>query len=102
MEIKVLLACNAGMSTGMLIKKMEQAATERGVDLTVEAMPVEGVKAHAAEYDVLLLGPQIKYQMRALKQQLGDSLPIDAIDMSAYGLMDGAKVLDQALELAGK
>lgn len=100
--IKILLACNAGMSTSMLIKKIEEAAAAKGMAATIQAMPVEDVKNHCDDFDVILLGPQIKYQMKGIQQAVNGSIPVDAIDMSAYGLMNGAKVLEQAIALVGK
>ena len=80
----ILLVCNAGMSTSMLVKKMQQSATERGI-----------------EADVILIGPQIRYELPAVKEIAGDIL-VEAIDMRDYGMMNGPKVLDQALALIGE
>ena len=37
---KILLMCNAGMSTSMLVSKMREAAEAQGYDCTIEACPV--------------------------------------------------------------
>lgn len=34
----IMLACAAGMSTSLLVTKMEQAATEKGLDLSIFAL----------------------------------------------------------------
>lgn len=36
--MKVLLVCNAGMSTSILVQKMEMAAKEQNIDLTITAL----------------------------------------------------------------
>ena len=37
---KILLVCNAGMSTSMLVLKMEKAAQDKGIEMEVKALPV--------------------------------------------------------------
>ena len=38
MERKVLLICAGGMSAGMLMKKREKYAGEKGIDLKIDAV----------------------------------------------------------------
>jgi len=50
--------------------------------------------------DVLLLGPQVKYMKKQLETRLADkNIPIEAIDMLNYGMMNGEKALEQDLQL---
>ncbi|MEF1308445.1 PTS sugar transporter subunit IIB, partial [Vibrio owensii] len=37
---KILLCCSAGMSTSMLVKKMEQAAEKQGIECKIDALSV--------------------------------------------------------------
>ena len=41
---QILLVCNAGMSTSMLVKKMQQSAAERGIDVSIEAKSITEAK----------------------------------------------------------
>jgi len=53
--------------------------------------------------DVILIGPQVRYlekKIRAAAEPAG--VKVGIIDSMAYGMVQGDKVLDQALELAGK
>ena len=97
----ILLVCNPGMSTSMLVKKMQQNAAERGIDILIEAKSITEAKKNIHEADVILIGPQIRYELPAVKEIAGD-IPVDAIDMRDYGMMNGSKVLDQALSLIGE
>ena len=36
----ILLVCNAGMSTSMLVQKMQAAAKEQGIEATIQAKSV--------------------------------------------------------------
>ncbi|MGL4990444.1 MAG: PTS sugar transporter subunit IIB [Sarcina sp.] len=95
---KILLICSAGMSTSLLVTKMQKAATERGLDLDISATGSGTYKDIAVTADVILLGPQVRYMLREVKAAITDK-PIDIIDMRAYGKIDGSAVLDQALAL---
>ena len=94
---QILLVCNAGMSTSMLVKKMQQSA----IEVSIEAKSITEAKKNIHEADVILIGPQIRYELPAVKEIAGD-IPVDAIDMRDYGMMNGPKVLDQALALIGE
>ena len=53
--------------------------------------------------DVVLLGPQIKFalpEIKKLTDQAGNKIGV--IDMMDYGMMNGEKVLNMALELLEK
>jgi cellobiose PTS system EIIB component len=97
---KILLCCSAGMSTSLLVEKMKKAALDRHVDVDIEAIPVVEFDRRIHEADVVLIGPQVKYRWTQFKQVAdANGKPIEVIDMMAYGMMNGVKVLDQALSL---
>ncbi|OLQ95927.1 PTS sugar transporter subunit IIB [Vibrio ponticus] len=97
---KILLCCSAGMSTSMLVKKMEQAAANRGLECQIEALAVNAFGEAIKEYDVCLLGPQVRFQLDELKKIADDhGKNIAAINPQDYGMMKGDAVLDQALAL---
>ena len=49
--------------------------------------------------DVILVGPQVRFRLNGIKEQVKNAIPVDVIDMRTYGMMDGTKVLDQALKM---
>ncbi|MDU2969969.1 MAG: hypothetical protein E7B55_09145 [Enterococcus faecalis] len=67
----IMLVCSAGMSTSLLVTKMQKAAEDRGM----------------------------KGQFEQKLQPKG--IPLDVINMADYGMMNGEKVLDQAISLMG-
>lgn len=97
---KILLICDLGMSTSMMVKKMQEAAKARGIEVEITAKSVRDYKACVSDFDVALLGPQIRYKL-AECQQIAASAgkKVECIDMMAYGTLKGDKVLDQALAL---
>lgn len=98
-KINILLVCNAGMSTSLLIEKIEKAGTEQSITTQVDARPVEDIKDYLSDKDVILLGPQVRFKEKQIRELVADKIPVSVIDMSAYGTMNGEKVLQQALSL---
>ncbi|WP_041137791.1 PTS sugar transporter subunit IIB [Beduini massiliensis] len=97
--IRVLLCCAAGMSTSLLVTKMEKSAADRGIEAKIWAVSEKSVDAEEGNYDVLLVGPQIRYKLKELEKKCEGKCPVSMIDMRDYGRMDGEKVLDLAVKL---
>lgn len=97
----IMLACNAGMSTSMLVTKMQKAAEDKGLEASIWAVPVSEADNEVQEkaIDVILLGPQVKFLLNDFKDKFEPQIKVDAINMMDYGVMNGEKVLDAALAL---
>ena len=98
----ILLVCNAGMSTSMLVQKMQTVAKEQGLEVGIEAKSVTEAAKVIDNVDVLLLGPQVGYQKGEMETLAAGRIPVEVIDMRDYGTMNGKKVLAHALELIGE
>lgn len=98
--IKIRLFCAAGFSTGMLVKKMEEAATARALEVEIKACPQGGLADHIDGIDVALLGPQVAYTL-SKSQVICDEkgIPVGIIPMADYGILNGENVLNFALKL---
>ncbi|WP_105647888.1 PTS sugar transporter subunit IIB [Cronobacter dublinensis] len=97
---KIMLCCSAGMSTSLLVRKMVDAAQERDLPVQIEAWGVAEFDMQFPKYQVVLLGPQVKYMLPTLSQKAAaHGIPVQAIDMMDYGMQRGDKVLDYALSL---
>lgn len=101
--MNILLCCAAGMSTSLLVTKMEKAAVEQGIACKIWAESADAVKKHIDDADVLLLGPQVRYLLPQMKK-LGEekNIPVDAINPIHYGMCNGPEVLKTALALISK
>lgn len=95
----IMLICAAGMSTSLLVSKMEQVAKARGIEadiFAVSAMEADEIFVKK-EIDVLLLGPQVRFMLSEFQEKLLDKgIPVEVIPMVDYGMMNGEKVLDLA------
>ena len=97
---KILLCCSAGMSTSLLVTKMRKVAEERGLDVEIEAVALELFDENLPKYDIFLLGPQVKFKKIDFQEKADEyGKKVEVINMIDYGTMNGAKVLDFALNL---
>lgn len=98
-EKTIMLVCAAGMSTSLLVTKMQRAAKDQNIDAKIFATSTAEAdsKIENDHPDVLLLGPQVSYMLDDFKKRV--AIPVAVINMQDYGMMDGPKVLDQALGL---
>lgn len=94
--MRIMLACNAGMSTSLVVNKMKEAAAEEGKDYKIWAVEQGEVQDELGNFDVLLLGPQIRHIQKRISKLVGDQGKVAVIDPSAYGMCNGKKVLEQA------
>ena len=95
--MKVLLVCAAGMSTSLLTTKMIENG---GPDDVVEALPVNELQSNIDRFDVVLLGPQIKFRLKEVEKVAGPKgIPVGVVDMRVYGMMDGKSPMEQARKL---
>lgn len=92
---KIILFCAAGMSTSLLVTKMQEVAKKAGLDYEIHAYSMALAEEKGSDADAILIGPQVRFAINQLKKKLPDR-KIEAINMEAYGLMDGAVVLKQA------
>jgi cellobiose PTS system EIIB component len=101
--MKILLVCSAGMSTSMLVKKMRAAADEKNLVAEIEAVPESQLKNSLEGLDIVLIGPQVRYLEKKIREQVEPKgIKVDVIDSIAYGMIQGGKVLNQAIELLNK
>lgn len=100
---RIVLVCSAGMSTSLLVSKMQVAAKDQGFECSIDAYGEAQLKNHEDEIDVLLLGPQVRFLFNKLKTKFdAKNVPVEVINMIDYGTMNGPKVLKQAQNLLNK
>ncbi|ANS85635.1 PTS sugar transporter subunit IIB [Vibrio scophthalmi] len=98
--MKIFLCCAAGMSTSMLVTKMEKAAENNDIPCQISAHSVSEFEECLAECDVCLVAPQVKFKYEEFKREadaVGKGCGL--IDMMNYGMLNGEAVLNQAISL---
>ncbi|MBP1969234.1 PTS system cellobiose-specific IIB component [Virgibacillus natechei] len=100
---RILLACASGMSTSILVRKMEEAAEEKGIEAEIWAVAQDKAPSEMERADVLLIGPQMRFMKKKYSKVAEEvGIPLDVIDPVAYGRADGEAVLNKAIELIGE
>lgn len=99
MEYKILLLCAGGMSTSILMKKLQKYAESKGINLQIKATGLSSVSYidTAKNFDVILMGPQVSYRIDEVKKQTGK--PVAAIQSVDYALGNAPKIFEQARKL---
>jgi PTS system cellobiose-specific IIB component len=101
-EKTIMLICNAGMSTSMLVTKMQIAAETQGLDVDIFAIAAAEAtnKLEQRKIDTVLLGPQVRFMQKQFEEKLTPlGIPVEVINMTDYGMMNGEKVLNQAVSM---
>jgi cellobiose PTS system EIIB component len=99
---RILLACSAGMSTSLLVTKMEQHVVSINEEAKIWAVGQDQARKDMANADVVLIGPQMSFLKGELQKEADKyGIKVDVIDMMAYGLADGKKAYEQAVKLMG-
>lgn len=98
--LRIMFLCSAGMSTSLLVQKVEMSAKQKGVECKVWASAEADAKNYYDEVDVILLGPQVRFLLNKVKGMVEDkNVKVDVIDTVHYGRLNGDAILEQALKL---
>lgn len=94
--MNLILCCNAGMSTSILVKKIEKYCEGIGKDIKIQAIPIENLKNHIEKIDMVLLGPQIRFKAKEVEELCNRyNKKYDIIPFTLYGTMNEKKILEE-------
>lgn len=106
--MKILFICCAGMSSSLLVKKLEDyirefnASNNNNLNITIEAIPLAQYVKVVNDYDLILLAPQIGYKLKEFKKLLDNKnkhIPIAVVKGMDYGLLRVENILQDSLAL---
>lgn len=95
--MKILLLCSAGMSTSLLVGRMNQVAKEENICAEIWACGDSESYAEIQKADVILIGPQMRF-LQKKTQAIAGNHPVCVIDMMTYGRMDGKQAMRLAID----
>ncbi len=101
--MNIVLICSMGISTRILVERIQQAAKNEKLPLVIHAVSEVDFHLYLEQTDVILIGPHLSYLIADIQpkvKRLG--IPVDIISAENYGRMDGKKVLQQAKKLFEK
>ncbi|ASW43941.1 MAG: PTS sugar transporter subunit IIB [Clostridiales bacterium] len=95
--MKILLVCAGGMSTSILMRKMEQYWKEAGEELEIKAVGLGEYQDVYQKYDIVLVGPQVSYRIKEIKENT--NLPCAAIESFDYAVANCPNIMRLAKRL---
>lgn len=91
--MKIMLVCAGGMSTSILMKKMEKWGVEKNRPLEVKAFGLSEYEENWKGFDIVLLGPQISYKINEIQRNI--PLPVSQIQSFDYAVGNVENIMIQ-------
>lgn len=96
--MKILLVCNGGMSTSILMNNIVDYAEQNDLDITANAYGLTDYDQYTEGIDVCLLGPQIAYKLDELKNEVDvPCLVVKSFDYATGNVANILKEINEAL-----
>ena len=94
--MKILLVCSTGMSSSLLVNKMNEISSEKSRNDEIWAVPQSELESNIKKCDVLLIGPQMRMMLPQIKKLASDNnnVPYALIPANIYSRVDGSSVLE--------
>lgn len=94
----IALVCENGASTGMVMRKMQQAAKDNGIEADIKAYPYSQLGDIIAAKDYILLGPQMAFRKAPTLERYPEYADrITVINTMDFGMMRGEKILKETV-----
>ncbi|WP_152655880.1 PTS sugar transporter subunit IIB [Oceanobacillus sp. CFH 90083] len=95
---KVIVVCEAGITTSLLVKKLNDLAQEKGQEVDIQSKSLEEGLDYIKEHnvDVVLLGPQIHHI--AKKYEASTDAKVAKITVEDYNTMNVYSIFEQVSE----
>lgn len=99
-EIKIILCCGAGMSSGFLSNAVKKAAKKRKMPCCCSAQPESNVANVIKDgADILCIGPHYAYMYDSFNEMCKPlGIEVAVIPREIYGTLDGDGLLDFCIE----
>ena len=88
---KVLVCCNTGVTTSLLVAKIKAVAETRGLEIEIEASPISTAD-HISDADAVLLGPQVGFAKEAFEEAGAKNVRV--ITTEDYATQNAESILD--------
>ena len=101
-NLKILLCCGAGMSSGFLATSSRKYAKKKKLPVSVEARSYSEAPELLPDFDVLLLGPHYAKEADNFKKEGASyNVAVGVIPEAIYGSLDGPALVEYARKLKG-
>ena len=99
-QLKILLCCGGGFSSGMLAQRCRKAAKKQGIDATIDARSESQVNDYLSKVHLLLLAPHYEMELEKFRKLAAPhNVKVSVIPRDIYGMMDGDRLIALAQKL---
>ena len=98
--MNIILVCNGGMSTSILMQSITNYAKENNMNIKAEAYGLTDYLDHVSDADVILLGPQIAFKKKTIQDSV--SVPVMVVQGIDYATGNVKNILNQIKQLKGE
>lgn len=96
--LRIMLTCATGVSSRNFAQKIGEEAKKMGVDCEVYSCAADTLKEELGSFDVLLIGPQMKYKLNEINSIINNKYPVVEIDTLDFNILKCDKIVNQAVE----
>ncbi|MDQ0151088.1 PTS sugar transporter subunit IIB [Eubacterium multiforme] len=96
--MRIMLVCAGGMSTSILVLKMQEACKKQNIKNEIWAIDYCSIKRYVGKVDIVLIAPQIANYISDIQHIMKKETKVYKIEEQAYGLMNGEKILESAMK----
>lgn len=102
-DVVIMFVCAGGMSSSLVVSKMQKAAEEQALNAEIWATGVghgKEILKDGDDIDALLIGPQVRFsapELEKIAEENNRKTIIHVADMRDYGMVDGEKILKDIL-----
>lgn len=93
-KLKVLVMCNAAMSSSLFAKKIQIKCNEIGLNVSTDAISLSEFESTWRDYDILMVTPQASFKKDYIDGVVNQEKPIYYIDMEQFGKMEVTSSLE--------
>lgn len=98
-EIRVMLVCGSGASSGFMASNIRKEAKRRDLALSAFARGESEIRSHLADIDAIMIGPHLRYLFDDIDDYIGDAdIAVVLMKPEYYAALDGAAALDHLIE----
>ena len=97
-ELRVLLVCGSGASSGFMAANMRKAASKMGLNLSIKARSESEIESYIDEIDALMVGPHLAYILDEIEEYThGNDVKVILMKAEYYSTLDGEKAVKHLL-----
>lgn len=95
--IKMTVACMTGLSAEMFAHKLQEKADAKDINVIFSGCALSQIDSKAAFMDVLILGPQIGYDVEKIKESVKNKCAVVTLEVNEFNINECEKIINKAI-----